>query len=331
MAQDQSSLQDELREKEQLVAALTERLEQAAEQLDRIHRTGADRIHRTGSSGGLPSELIENQQALTDDLQRAVEDWEEMQPSATLERIETQIGELRGLIEGRMESGSLGAGSSVAHDISPTAYESIESGAGSNGSSMDSDAESLSTYEAYKSGLFDSPVDEDSDTQPESESEAAAQEDGETESYNPPPLVVEEIAEVDAPAEIDVPNADVEELRHAVDERDAYITYLIRKLRNAEIISRNPVQWDSLENAPEDLKAHLMQLETQLDDALRLAEVEQSVERARLSREALRLSQLEEQLNQAMKKQGLAEGNGSDEDAEEQGGMNGRWQRLFGK
>lgn len=37
------SLEAQLADRDQLVAALTERLEQAAEQLDRLHRTGADR------------------------------------------------------------------------------------------------------------------------------------------------------------------------------------------------------------------------------------------------------------------------------------------------
>src|SRR5437016_2417205 len=39
-------IQGRLREKEQLVAALTERLEQAAEQLDRLRRTGIDKGRR---------------------------------------------------------------------------------------------------------------------------------------------------------------------------------------------------------------------------------------------------------------------------------------------
>src|SRR6185369_14757427 len=93
---DVASLQRQLQEKEQLVAALTERLEQAAEQLDRVRRTGADRGARRGGGGGaLPLELIEDHRTAIDELKQAVTRWEEMQAGLTLGRLETQIAELR--------------------------------------------------------------------------------------------------------------------------------------------------------------------------------------------------------------------------------------------
>ena len=83
-----------------MVAALTERLKQAAEQLDRNHRMGADRGLRLG--GGIPPEVIQTQKTLVEDLQRAVEQWEGMQAAATLGRIEIQISELRDLFTGQL-------------------------------------------------------------------------------------------------------------------------------------------------------------------------------------------------------------------------------------
>ena len=90
------TLQDTLRERDQVVQMLTQRLEQAADQLDRLHRTGGG---RGGSVAvGLPPELIENQQSLLEQLSRVLGDWEEVQATQTLTRIESQITELRELV-----------------------------------------------------------------------------------------------------------------------------------------------------------------------------------------------------------------------------------------
>ncbi len=71
----ENNLESQLKAKEELVAALTERLEQAAEQLDRFQRTGGDRAGRTG--GVLPLEMIDEQRSLTQNLQEVVTHWED--------------------------------------------------------------------------------------------------------------------------------------------------------------------------------------------------------------------------------------------------------------
>src|SRR5690606_15432552 len=88
-----ADLQTKLKEKETLVAALTGRLEQAAEQLDRLRRMGADRGNRTVA--GVPPELIEEQRELTAQLQVAVNEWQEANAAAALSRIEVQVAEIR--------------------------------------------------------------------------------------------------------------------------------------------------------------------------------------------------------------------------------------------
>src|SRR5580700_11344524 len=99
------ALEAQLAEREQLVAALTERLEQAAEQLDRLHRTGADRGVRAGIAG-VPPELIAQQQKLVADLQRAVEQWEAMQPGAFFGKLESQLGQIQEMVQQIDRSGS---------------------------------------------------------------------------------------------------------------------------------------------------------------------------------------------------------------------------------
>src|SRR5258708_32670844 len=102
---DTELIQNRLREKEQLVAALTERLEQAAEQLDRLRRTGVDKGRRP-LGGGFPAELVEEHKTTLEDLKRVITRWEDMQAEVTLGRIETQIAELRDLMVGSGNAGS---------------------------------------------------------------------------------------------------------------------------------------------------------------------------------------------------------------------------------
>lgn len=105
-------IQNQLHEKEQLVAALTERLEQAAEQLDRLQRTGADKGRRPLVGGGLPAELVEEHKTTLEDLKRVIARWEDIQAEAALGRIETQIVELRDLV---VSGGVSIAGASPGH------------------------------------------------------------------------------------------------------------------------------------------------------------------------------------------------------------------------
>ena len=84
-------------QKDQLIQALTDQLEQAAEQLDRLQRAGADR-KRGGLLGGGGSGLTDEHRQTFDDLQRIVQQWEDLQAGLTLGRIEIQLSELRELV-----------------------------------------------------------------------------------------------------------------------------------------------------------------------------------------------------------------------------------------
>ena len=69
-----ATLLDQMRSKDALVAQLTEGLEAAAEQLDRIQRSGADRRHPSGG-GGSSRELVEQTGHLTSRVEEALESW----------------------------------------------------------------------------------------------------------------------------------------------------------------------------------------------------------------------------------------------------------------
>src|SRR5687767_76369 len=190
-------LESLLREKEELVEALTERLEQAAEQLDRLQRANGDRGR--WMSGGIPAELVEQQRTVCDDLERVVQQWEESQPTAALARIEMQVQELRDLVV-RIPSGG-GVGSTE---------EPGRRGGGAEEPSAAQAASGHTAWEALKAGLLGQ--------NPPAEAGSADQgprgrQDRETAPTGPDPFDGEPL---DPPDAVDLDFADSEELRKAV-------------------------------------------------------------------------------------------------------------------
>ena len=331
-----TELTQQLRAKEELVAALTARLEQAAEQLDRLRRTGNDRVVR--GTGGLPAELIDEQKALTGELQRAVEQWEDMQAAATLGRLEIQISELRDLIAGQVAGGSpqpvasrFGIGSEArksCRTASQKPPENSQQGEPDGGQSLKAGDAGLNRQAGWAG--------------PPTAAEILSQEDACTSAGDDEPHAGEPshgdaptFGDVKPPAAIDFFSADAGQLCKAIEDRDVYIAHLLRQLRASKAVVKMPTDWNALNNTPADLQARLQQLEKQLDDQLRVAEVELSLERARLGREAVKLHQLEDQVQKNMRLLGLNPNDGSaPQQAEvataspDTGGK--RWLRMLG-
>ncbi|QDV19739.1 Chromosome partition protein Smc [Gimesia panareensis] len=331
------SLETELQEKDQLVVMLTERLEQVAEQLDRRHRTGADRGMTV--SGGIPREVIEEQQKLTQDLHTFLEQMQGMETESSLARIEMQIAELKKMVEDGFVQGPAAPKPSSLVDylstpnvpateevlpetqLEPTETESAEPPPVTETTQPEADP-SVSGWEAMKLKLLSGQgVDVSSDLQDKPAPAAPAPEPqpapvehnsallsgsaGRTLASYKPPLP-------EAPAEINYDQASHEELTAAIRERDQYISLLIKRLREAET-AVIPVNWEAINNAPEDLVKHLQTLQHDLEHNLGLAEVEISIERARLSRTELMLQNREEQIRKKEKQLGLNLERGEDE------------------
>lgn len=298
-----------LREKEELVEALTERLEQAAEQLDRMQRANGDRGR--WMTGGIPAELVEQQRTVCDDLERVVQQWEDSQPTATLARIEMQVQELRDLVV------RLPAGGSPVEDQRRRGLVAEEPVAAAPASGH-------AAWEALKAGLL-------GQNPPAGDTSADATQSPAPEPTGPNPFDGEPL---DVPDAVDLDFAAADELRKAVIARDDFIADLLRRLRSAESRSRPTDGWKSLESAPEELKHRLESLERRLEQTLRLTEVELSLERAKLGREAMRLKQLEENAQKAMDRLGLAMADDEDErepeDRTANGSADGRWMRMLG-
>ncbi|MCH7689185.1 MAG: hypothetical protein IH899_21345 [Planctomycetes bacterium] len=329
MTDQENKLKSQLKEKEELVAALTERLEQAAEQLDRIHRTGGDRAGRTG--GVLPLEMIEEQRSLTQNLQEVVTHWEESQPTEALGRIENHLIELRDLVTNQNGAGGFTTSAS-------------QQTLGSDGSGTSG----LSGYEALKASMLSEDADQTHRAGGQSSEETAAS----IATEESEPVIHVELPEpesVDPPEAIDLETSDLDVLRQAVEVRDTFIGYLISKLKASESRAGLHVDWAALETAPEELRSRLEGLEERLEELLRLAEVELALERARLGREANRQEQLEIQIKRKMKKLGMIIRNDADpesdqadlefggqsmdidESDEEDASQGNRWLRMLGR
>lgn len=319
-------LEAELQEKEQLVVLLTERLEQVAEQLDRRHRTGADR-GMTISGGGVPPEFIEEQQKLSQDLQAVMEQWQGMNTEASLARIEMQISELKKMVEDGIPAAPAAPAqpsslveylASPAREVEEDEPERIEEEAAPEEPEVSpaADEGAVTGWEAMKQKLLSGQgVDVNADLArkpktpppapptptPQPVAGQSGSDSGEIvgrplSSYKPPLP--------EAPAEIDYEEASKAEFIEALKARDHYICQLIKRVREAET-ALIPVNWEMLNNAPEDLLEQLQTLHHDLEHNLGLAEVEISIERARLSRTESMLQGREEEIRKKEKKLGL--------------------------
>jgi hypothetical protein len=299
-----AALEAQLSDKEQIVAALTERLEQAAEQLDRLHRTGADRGMRIGVAG-LPPELVEQQQKLSDDLGRALQQWEEMQPGAFLSRLESQLSEIQEGVR-RLESGD-------------GSVRSSHSGHGSDEPPRSSSQSPKSILDFMKASMGVPTEAAPPDEVPAAEPGAAAQQ---VVCHIPLPPLEE------PPAPVDFAQASPEHLVAACEARDTYVVYLLHRLRQIESLGHVPNSWAGLENAPAELRSSLEDLEKRLQETLRLAEVELSLQRAKLAREEARIHSLDEQMQKELRRVREAS---DDQSAPAEDLSGSRWRRMLGR
>lgn len=294
-----------LAEKDAVIAALTEQLELAAEQLDRLQRSGAARR----KNGLLPPELAEDHKQLIGEMQRVVQQWEDLQAGLALGRIEVQLGELRDLVASRLASPA------VLPPQFPAVVEPCFAPTGNSGAAppppeppvaVAKPPGETSEWDRIKSQLLDT-----------SEVPQA-----------PPPVFDEPLPP--PPPEVNCSSATNEELAAAIHARDEFIAYLLRRLRAAEA-GAIPADWSCL--APHDPEGvqRLQQLAAQLDEKLRLSEVEFSLERARLAREHARLQLKQELLEKQLKRLGIKSADEFEEAAASPATLQDRrWVRFLG-
>lgn len=265
-------LQRQLQEKEELIVALTDRLEQAAEQLDRLRRTGNDRGgRRAGGGGGLPADLVEDHRAVVEDLKQAITRWEDMQAAAALGRLETQVSELRDLVAGYV----------TAAPPRPGQENGTRAGAASK------PGHSPATWwEMQKAALLgDGPPPESAtaSADPPPVSHNGPVHSNSSESAEPS-FNLQDANLPDLPPAVDWENLSPEEARKAICARDETINQLREPLLLLQAAGRLPADLKSLDGVPEALRQCVEQLETAWQAKFRQAELDLSLERARMSR-----------------------------------------------
>ncbi|QDU81826.1 hypothetical protein Pla110_35770 [Polystyrenella longa] len=142
--------------------------------------------------------------------------------------------------------------------------------------------------------------------------------------------------------DIDLQNASHNEIAHALEERDEYISRLLNYITSVHKLDMN---WEVIAQSPQAMQETLMSLQTQLETKLRLAEVSIAVERAKLGRDEMRIRQLEANAERILKRLGV---DPSDPNSMNRGGQiekpngdpnlvggadpaaGGNWRRLLG-
>lgn len=283
-AAEADELRQQLEGKNELIAALVAELEQVVEQLDRVKRSGNDRSRSGSSAAALPADVVEEHQQVLGEMQRVVQEWGAMQASSALGRIESELAELRSLVangisrhpehddESRSQSGSL---------------ESVMSRLSMDGPSTGSE-NSGAAWDAMKRQMLGEP-------EPEPET---GHDDRDVENE-----LTTLLDSLTVPDPIDFDTATVTTLRQACADRDTYIVQITRWVRTRRTVSI-PENWEEID-VPDDLRPKVERLAARLEEQVRLAEVEMSLERARLSREKSQLQADRATMDRHMKRLGI--------------------------
>jgi hypothetical protein len=311
----------QLEGKDELISALVVQLEHVVDQMDRMQRSGheRDRSLATVKSAG----LSEDHQQVMSDLQRVVDHWETLQTSNIFGRIETELSEMRSLLEGR--SRTLSVSSIVSLTAESKSYCSNETSRSSTTETgqltCSNTGNAGSTWETMKrellgEGQTDRPL---SVVPVETCTHETA--DGEADF---------DLMSVTAPLPIGLDLATRDELKRACVDRDVYIIKLTRMLRSRRAVSL-PKNGQDIVEMSEEQSARVNPSANALEDPFRLAEVEMSLERARLSRERVQLETDRESIHHQLKRLGLTSIDDMNSITVENGSASERrWMRFLG-
>ncbi len=325
-------LQESLQEKDELIEALTTRLEETFGELDRIHRSGGKGGKSVG--GGLPTDLVEQQAHLADQLGEAVEIWNAAQPVEQLSRIEEGIQQI-------LSSICSGDFKPVSSAISkPAAVSRPASSASPAAAAAKPVADPEDFWAATKARLMGEAPPKPSEASSPKSVEVKPQVESLKVSTLPPATPVQtpsegfatEVIPFDSSNDLPAPepvadNADQLSLLEAIEDRDEYIAYLTGRLRNEQLRKVGVIDWDALSKQPKDLADQLRELEKMLNSQLKEAEISISLERASIARQRGKLFQVKRHLEQEIKRIGNKEI--TSEEANEK--SESRWSKLFNR
>ncbi|MBI5757830.1 MAG: hypothetical protein HZA46_04865 [Planctomycetales bacterium] len=303
---------NELKKKDQLIAALTERLEQAAEQLDRSNRSG----EALGAKRSPPiklTDVLAEHQAVAADLREITESWREFQTDVVLERIEQQVLELRDFVAEKLSPSEHGGGQ-FRRPSETFRLNDHDTATGTDRAGTVGDSASLPrSNESFRLGAA-------GNQSGESSSSPTTVPTGEN-----PPSSAESHRPVDLPTPVAFDTLSLDDAIAAICDRDQCIL---------ELRERLALQIGSTENSssPEAIQARLGELDEIWQEKFRQHEMSLSLERARLAREDSELRQKQERLTKELGQYNLAKGGdaGAPSASAKENAKRSRWTRFLG-
>lgn len=299
-----ADLESVLAEKDELLTQLTARLEQAAEQLDRLRREGVQSASADTHSAHKHQSHIEDQPTLTADLQQMLQDWQGLQVDGWFGRLDLQLAELRDLVAQAYIPQSEPSDQATAE--APTSLADALSRMGEAVATARAESSQTrhaldGTWEATKAAMFA----EDNPAGPE-----AASEDGE---FDAPPTPVTE--DFWLPTKLSLPDRPVavdwsttpspEDLQQAIEQREEFIDQLLEHIQALELDYQGTRQVPDLGELTPEQQAQLEAWVTIQREQLRQTEVALSIERAQLSRDQRHLRREQELINKELKRLGV--------------------------
>ncbi len=263
-------LQQIVLEKDDLLKVLTERLELAAEQLDRLRRQGsvlepAQHLVQAPKSTQLDSP------AVLEDLRQMLVDWQDLQTRDWFGSLEERLDGIHGLVSHLQSMPSR-----------PTTEEKTSS---------PSVAEILAKYQtADKASAENAP----------SAEMAAIEEIRDCDA----PATQLELPELPPP--LDIEHGSTEELREGLRQREEYISRLRDYLQAYDNLNSAPIEGPDLGPLSEEQTAVVEAWEAKVRKELRQTQIQLWVERAQLSREQMQLQQKLHHLETETRRLGLA-------------------------
>jgi hypothetical protein len=262
--------------------------------LDRLHRAGADRGPRVSASDG---ETQSYSNDAGNPLARLCGEWDELQFADQFEAIRSRLDDIFDAVTlAKLEQGY---GAPRVSEPAPRPTDS---------------ASKLPGWEDMKAQLLREGADKSRTHVDLDHSAGDRVSDSEAEVLSELPL--------EPPLPVDLDNAERDVLAAAIEERDVFISHLIRRLRSGTSGRYAPIDWARISGAPDELRERLQEHEARLQELLRMEECDLSLERARLARERARLEQLRRDLDGDARDR---DGDGGHSDVNER-----RWFRVFG-
>lgn len=291
-------LQIIVQEKDELLKILTERLEVAAEQLDRLRRQGGPLEPLPHSS----SPAVFDDPEVTEDFRQMLADWRDLQSRGWFGSLEERLDGIHDLVA-RLRSAP------------------VESRAEEPRQAPASVAEILSKYSV------DVPA--AADERPKSEGPGDQQEDF------PSDTVPARLELPEPPPAVDLEQADAEELREALRQREEYIARLSDYLLAFDAADHIEIESPQIGALTADQREAMEAWEAKVRKELRQTQIQLWIERAQLSREQMQIQQMQHQLETETRRLGLAKqkglaGDPNDPASGADGQKSKSWLGLFG-